>query len=73
MPATLELAGRIAKGASLAVEATKRLVYRTLEREMEDHLRLEEYWSRLLCQPSQDVVEGVRSFLEKREPNFQGR
>jgi enoyl-CoA hydratase/carnithine racemase len=40
---------------------------------MEDHLRLEEYWSRLLCQPSQDVVEGVRSFLEKRPPQFQGR
>jgi 2-(1,2-epoxy-1,2-dihydrophenyl)acetyl-CoA isomerase len=73
MPAALELAGRIAKGASLAIEATKRLVYRTLEREMEDHLRLEEYWSRLLCQPSQDTVEGVRSFLEKREPHFQGR
>lgn len=73
LPAALELARRIAAGPSLAIEATKRLVYRALEREMEDHLRLEEYWSRLLCQPSQDAVEGVRSFLEKREARFQGR
>ena len=73
MPVALELAGRIAKGPSLAIEATKRLVYRTLEREMEDHLRQEEYWSRLFAQTSQDAVEGVRSFLEKREPHFQGR
>jgi 2-(1,2-epoxy-1,2-dihydrophenyl)acetyl-CoA isomerase len=73
LPTAMELASRIAAGPSLAIEATKRLVYRTIEPEMEDHLRLEEYWSRLLCQPSQDAVEGVRSFLEKRDARFQGR
>lgn len=73
LPVAAELAERIARGPSLAIEATKRLTYRSLEREMEDHLRLEEYWSRLLCQPSGDAVEGVRSFLEKREAQFRGR
>jgi 2-(1,2-epoxy-1,2-dihydrophenyl)acetyl-CoA isomerase len=73
LPTAMEQARRIAAGPSLAIEATKRLVYRSLEPDMEDHLRLEEYWSRLLCQPSQDAVEGVRSFLEKRDAHFQGR
>jgi 2-(1,2-epoxy-1,2-dihydrophenyl)acetyl-CoA isomerase len=72
LPVATELARRIAVGPSLAIEATKRLAYRGLLDELEDHLRLEEYWSRL-CQASDDAREGVLSFLEKREPHFRGR
>lgn len=72
LPIATELAGRIAKGPSLAIEVTKRLAYRSLLLELEDHLRMEEYWSRV-CQTSEDAQEGVRSFLEKREPQFRGR
>jgi len=72
LPVATDLARRIAAGPSLAIEATKRLTYRALLDELEDQVRLEEYWSRL-CQASEDAVEGVRSFLEKREPRFRGR
>ena len=72
LPVATELARRIAAGPSLAIEATKRLAYRGLLDALEDHLRLEEYWSRL-CQASEDAREGVLSFLEKREPHFRGR
>ena len=72
LPAATELAERIAKGASLAIEVTKRLTYRSLLLELEDHLRTEEYWSRL-CQTSEDAQEGIRAFLEKRQPQFRGR
>jgi len=72
LPVAIELAGRIARGPSLAIEITKRLTYRRVLPEMEDHLRLEEHWSRL-SQTTEDAREGVRSFLEKREPKFQGR
>ncbi len=72
LPMATEMAGRIAKGASLAIEIAKRLAYRSVLPELEDHLRLEEYWSRV-SQTSEDAQEGVRSFLEKREPQFRGR
>jgi 2-(1,2-epoxy-1,2-dihydrophenyl)acetyl-CoA isomerase len=72
LPVATELARRIAAGPSLAIEAAKHLAYRGLLEELEDHLRLEEYWSRL-CQASEDAREGVMSFLEKREPHFRGR
>jgi 2-(1,2-epoxy-1,2-dihydrophenyl)acetyl-CoA isomerase len=72
LPVATELARRIAAGPSLAIEATKHLAYRGLLDDLEDHLRLEEYWSRL-CQASDDAREGVLSFLEKREPHFRGR
>ena len=72
LPVATELATRIARGASLAIEAAKRLAYRGLLEELEDHMRLEEYWSRL-SQASDDAREGVMSFLEKREPHFRGR
>ena len=72
LPVATELARRIATGPSLAIEATKRLAYRGLLKDLEDHMRLEEHWSRL-CQASEDAREGVMSFLEKREPHFRGR
>jgi 2-(1,2-epoxy-1,2-dihydrophenyl)acetyl-CoA isomerase len=72
LPAAMDLAGRIAKGPSLAIEVTKRLAYRDLLRDLEDQVHMEEYWSRL-CQTSEDAQEGIRSFLEKREPQFRGR
>jgi 2-(1,2-epoxy-1,2-dihydrophenyl)acetyl-CoA isomerase len=72
LPVATELARRIATGPSLAIEAAKRLAYRGLLEELEDHMRLEEYWSRL-CQATEDAREGVLGFLEKREPRFRGR
>jgi enoyl-CoA hydratase/carnithine racemase len=72
MPTAMALAERIAKGPPIALELTKRLAYRGWREEMESQTEYEEYLQRL-CIESEDVQEGVRSFLEKRDPVFKGR
>ncbi len=72
MERALALAGRLAKGPSLALEVAKRLAYRGMAAELADHIQFEEYLQRI-CLESEDAREGVRSFLEKRDPAFQGR
>src|SRR5262245_18902093 len=67
-----DLAGRIANGPLVSyrymkanINASLNTDFRTmLDREPETHLR---------CARTQDHKEGVRAFLEKREPKFQGR
>ena len=64
-----ELAHRIATLAPLTLSAMKEATRRVSEavalRDSEDLL--------LSCYLSQDFQEGVRAFLEKRTPNWQGR
>jgi 2-(1,2-epoxy-1,2-dihydrophenyl)acetyl-CoA isomerase len=72
MPTATALAGRIAKGPPIAIELAKRLAYRGWRQELEAQVEYEEYLQRL-CIESEDAEEGVRSFLEKREPVFKGR
>jgi 2-(1,2-epoxy-1,2-dihydrophenyl)acetyl-CoA isomerase len=72
MPTAMALAERIAKGPTIAIELTKRLAYQGWRQELECQTEYEEYLQRL-CIESEDVQEGIRSFLEKREPIFKGR
>src|SRR5438552_2966478 len=66
---TLGLAGEIAQHAPLtlaaAKEATRRLLAAQSPGSLEDLI--------LSCYLSQDFQEGVRAFLEKRKPRWQGR
>ncbi len=69
--ATLELTKRFESGPPLAYAAIKRAVYASwgsvadaLARERAEQLKLLH---------SGDVMEGVLSWMQKREPNFQGR
>src|SRR5438034_580344 len=66
---TRELAGGIAEHAPLtlaaAKEATRRLLAARSPGSLEDLI--------LSCYLSQDFQEGVRAFLEKRKPRWQGR
>ena len=69
---TREFALRLARGPAVAIQAAKRLVYRSLETSMSDALELAES-AMLLCQTTEDAREGPRAFVEKREPQFKGR
>src|SRR5215831_6647603 len=67
-----EISGRISAGPLISYRYMKANINaslnsdfrRMLDREPETHLR---------CAQTQDHKEGVRAFLEKREPKFQGR
>ncbi len=68
----MELAERIARGPSIAVELTKRLVSRSDGADFETQLE-REGWAVQVSSRSEDREEGIRSFLEKRPPQFRGR
>jgi enoyl-CoA hydratase/carnithine racemase len=66
------LADQIAANGPLGVQALKRLVNACYEADLASALEL----ARALRRPldhTQDMLEGVRAFEEKRTPRFQGR
>ena len=58
---------------TMAVEAAKQALYHGLiETDLEVHMNYELYLNAVLTE-TEDYEEGVKSFLEKREPQFKGR
>jgi len=72
MSAAIELAQKFLKAAPLAVRMTKQLLYMGLERTIEHHHEATRYCFQLAAK-TEDAVEGVRSFLEKRDPIWKNR
>ena len=72
LPETLALAARIAAGPSIAIELTKRLITDQTRvgfgRQMQS-----EAWAQTVVGSAEDRNEGIRAFLEKRQPQFRGR
>jgi enoyl-CoA hydratase/carnithine racemase len=68
----LALAERIAARGPLAVRYAKEAVLRGMEMPLEQALRFETDLT-VILQTTEDRTEGVRAFLEKREPHFKGR
>lgn len=67
-----KLAGEIAKRGPIAVRLSKTAINAGSEMDLQKALLLEKTLVSL-CFDSQDRVEGMKAFLEKREPTFTGR
>ena len=68
----IELATELAAGAPLAQRFIKASLERSFDMSFEEALAYEDQ-AQAVCLSSEDVVEGVTAFLEKREPRFRGR
>ena len=69
--ATQALAERLRAAPPLAIASAKQAVYESHARDLEEVLRYETE-AQLRCFNSDDGHEGVRAFLEKRDPHFTG-
>ena len=72
MEATQVLAERLRDAPAIALAAAKQAVYMSQSADLEEMLRFEQE-AQMRCFESQDCVEGVKAFLEKREPKFSGQ
>jgi 2-(1,2-epoxy-1,2-dihydrophenyl)acetyl-CoA isomerase len=72
MPATRELAGKIAAGPPLAIRLAKRALYHGEGVDLRSALEFETF-AQNVCSETEDAREGIRAFVEKRPPSFQGR
>ena len=68
---TRRLAAVIASRGPIAVRLAKEALWRGLDQPLAQALRFETDLT-LLLQTTKDRAEGVRAFLEKRQPNFTG-
>lgn len=72
LEATRALANEIAANAPLAVQSAKRMMRIGLSEQFDDHVH-HVFLQLLPLFQSQDFREGMKSFLEKRDPKFQGK
>ena len=72
MEETMEVAEKLAAGATYSMALTKMMVHRAYGQSFTEHLS-EASRAQELARASEDHKEGVRAFLEKRKPNFSGR
>jgi 2-(1,2-epoxy-1,2-dihydrophenyl)acetyl-CoA isomerase len=70
--ATREWAERLARGPTRSIGASKMLLNRALQTDLETALE-EEATAQALVSQTQDFGEGVRAFAEKRDPDFRGK
>ena len=69
---TRKLAAKIACGPPIALTLAKRNIYKGMDVDLDTMLELEGYAQSVLTQ-TQDYLEGVSAFKEKRVPRFEGK
>ena len=72
MPAVMDLAGRIAKSAPKVLRLAKESIYRSLSSDL-DTAFARESEVQIECFYSEDFLEGLTAFTEKRKPQFKDR
>lgn len=72
LEAAVKLAGKMAKKPPLAIKAAKQSIAATLQMDLQAGIAYEELaWSSLYA--TRDQKEGMRAFVEKRKPVFEGK
>ena len=66
------LAGQLATKAPIAIRLAKNILSKAMEITMEEGNRMMVEGG-LICAKSEDVVEGIAAFFEKRTPKFKGK
>ena len=69
---TFEFAQRLAKSPTRSIGMIKRLLNHSFDTDLTTQLDLEAAFQGLATSTA-DMIEGVTSFFEKRDPNFQGK
>lgn len=72
MEEAMALAQRLARGPTRAIGMMKKLLNRSFELDIQTVLEFEAAFQGLLIS-TEDVGEGIKSFIEKREPEFKGK
>jgi enoyl-CoA hydratase len=72
LPAAVELARKVASRAPLATRVARSAILRAQDAPLEQGLAFERHSFYLLF-GTEDQKEGVRAFLDKREPHWRGR
>ncbi|NOY79228.1 MAG: enoyl-CoA hydratase [Calditrichaeota bacterium] len=72
LPTAMNLAAEIAKNGPVAVRAAKKALQKGLEVPLKEALEIErKYYAETIF--TQDRLEGIRAFLEKRPPRYEGK
>ena len=66
-----KLVSRLAKMPTKALGLTKKLLNESINNDLEKQLNMEDKYQ-IISANTDDFKEGVKSFLEKRKPNFKG-
>ena len=72
LAATYELAAKIAAGPPIAIRLARRALYHNADADLKSSLEFETF-AQNICSETDDAREGIRAFVEKRPPSFQGR
>jgi len=70
--AAQELANQLANGPAVAIRMAKRLIYRSLEEDLNRALDDHDLVTGIVGN-TEDAKEGPRAWVEKRKPVFKGR